>query len=67
MKNFWLDKGATISNNQQEIILQANKDAEDTEVKKSAQQNSHRILAKCVINPDKVNTEQAQKDLEESF
>lgn len=66
-KNFRLDKGATISDNQQEIILQANKDAENAEVKKSAQQNSHRILAKCVIDPDNVNAEQAQKDLEESF
>ncbi|KAJ5370007.1 uncharacterized protein N7496_006099 [Penicillium cataractarum] len=66
-KNFRIDKGATVSDTQQEIILQANKDAEDTEVKKSAQKDSHRILAKCVIDPNNVDAEKAKLDLEESF
>lgn len=66
-KNFRIDKGAKISDNQQEIILQANKDADNAEVKKSAQKDSHRILAKCVINPNDVDTESAKKALEESF
>jgi hypothetical protein len=66
-KNFRLDKGATISDNQQEIILQANKDAENAEVKKEAQKDSHRILAKCVIDPNNVDAEKAKMDLEASF
>lgn len=66
-KNFRIDKGATISDSQQEIILQANKDAENAEVKKAAQKDSHRILAKCVIDPNDVDAEKAKKDLEESF
>jgi hypothetical protein len=37
------------------------------EVKKSAQKDSHRILAKCVIDPKKVDAEQAKLDLEQSF
>ncbi|KAJ5471887.1 hypothetical protein N7539_008830 [Penicillium diatomitis] len=66
-KNFRLDKGATISDKQQEIILQANKDAENAEVKKEAQKNSHRILVKCVIDPNNVDAEKAKMDLEASF
>lgn len=49
--NFRIDKGAKISDTQHEIIIQANKGADDPEVKKSAQKDSHRILAKCTINP----------------
>lgn len=66
-KNFRLDKGATISDNQQEVILQANKDAENAEVKKEAQKDSHRILAKCVIDPNNVDAEKARMGLEASF
>lgn len=66
-KNFRLDKGAKVSDSQQEIILQANKDAENAEVKKAAQKDSHRILAKCVIDPNNVDAEKAKTDLEESF
>ena len=66
-KNFRLDKGATISDNQQEIILQANKDAENAEVKKEAQKDSHRILAKCIIDPNNVDAEKAKMGLEASF
>jgi HJR/Mrr/RecB family endonuclease len=66
-KKFRIDKGATISDSQQELILQANKDAENVQVKKSDQKDSHRILAKCVIDPNKVDAEKAKVDLEESF
>jgi hypothetical protein len=48
-----IDKGATISDTQQELTLQANKNAESAEVKKSAQKDSHRNLAKCVLDPNK--------------
>ena len=51
----------------QEIVLQANKDAENAEVKKAAQKDSHKVWAKCVINPNDVDAEKAKKDLEESF
>jgi hypothetical protein len=36
-------------------------------LKKSAQKDSHMILAKCVIDPDKVEAEKAKLDLEEAF
>lgn len=65
--NFRIDRGATTNKSQQEIILQANKGAEDAEVKKSAQNDSHRILAKCVIDPNKEDVQKAKKDLEDSF
>ncbi|PYH90163.1 hypothetical protein BO71DRAFT_434119 [Aspergillus ellipticus CBS 707.79] len=55
------------SQDQHEIILQANKDADDSEVKKAAQKDSHRILAKCVIDPNQVDGEKAKSALEESF
>ena len=65
--NFRIDKGAKISENEHEIVIQANKDADDGEVKKSAQQDSHRILAKCVIDPASADVEAAKKVLEASF
>jgi hypothetical protein len=37
------------------------------EVKKSAQKDSHRILAKYIIDPNKVDAEKAKLGLEESF
>lgn len=43
------------------------KGADDPEVKKSAQKDSHRILAKCTINPKEGDGEQAKSDLEASF
>ncbi|OJJ65713.1 hypothetical protein ASPBRDRAFT_49525 [Aspergillus brasiliensis CBS 101740] len=65
--NFRVDKGATINETQHEIILQANKDADDAEVKKAAQKDSHRILAKCTIDPKKEDSQKAKSDLEDSF
>jgi len=46
------------NDNEHEIIMQANKNADDAEVKKSAQNDSHKILAKCVID---VKNEDPQK------
>lgn len=65
--NFRVDKGAKISEDEHELIIQANKNANDPEVKKAAQRNSHDILAKCVINPKKVDIRKAKSDLEKSF
>lgn len=65
--NFRIDKGAKINENQHEIVLQANKDAENAEVKKAAQTDSHRILAKCVIDPENEDGRKAKLALEESF
>jgi hypothetical protein len=65
--NFRVDKGAKISEDEHELIIQANKNATDPEVKKAAQRNSHDILAKCVIDPKKVVIQKAKSDLEKSF
>lgn len=65
--NFRIDRGATVDETQQELILQANKDAENAEVKKAAQKDSHRILAKCVIDPKNVDAAQAKLDMMDSF
>lgn len=65
--NFRIDKGATINEIQHEIIIQANKGADDAEVKKAAQKDSHRILAKCVIDPKKEEEKKAKSELEASF
>ncbi|KAJ9211160.1 hypothetical protein DTO166G4_7186 [Paecilomyces variotii] len=65
--NFRIDKGAKISDNEHEIIMQANKNADDAEVKKSAQKDSHKILAKCVIDIKNEDPQKAEADLQESF
>jgi hypothetical protein len=56
-KTFELTKGQ-LSATAQYIIPQANKDAENAEVKKTAQQDNHRILAKCVFDPNNVDAEE---------
>lgn len=50
--NFGLDKGAEVGG-KLELILQANKGAEDAEVKKAAAKDSHAILAKILVDPVK--------------
>jgi hypothetical protein len=65
--NFRLDKGAKISEKEHELIIQANKNAKDPGVRKAAQRNSHDIIAKCVINPKKVDIQKAKSDLLKSF
>lgn len=66
-KNFRLDKGSNVDGSP-ELILQANKNAENPGVKKAAQENSHAILAKTVAKPaDDTEGELAKKSLFESF
>nr|POE94350.1 hypothetical protein CFP56_16590 [Quercus suber] len=48
--NFRLDRGSDV-NGSPELVLQANKNAEDKKVKEAAQKNSHAILAKGVADP----------------
>jgi hypothetical protein len=47
--------GPQYSDTEQELILQANKNAENAEVKKSAQKDGHGTLTKCAIDPNKVD------------
>lgn len=52
--NFRADKGATLPDGRQEIIIQANKNAENKGVRESAQKDSHRLVAKMVVDPEQV-------------
>jgi hypothetical protein len=49
--NFRLDKGADLGDGKFEVILQANKGAEDLSVKKAARKDSHQIIAKAAADP----------------
>ena len=57
--NFRADKGSTLEGGQQEVIIQANKNAEDKSVRESAQKDSHRIVAKVAVDP--ANDQQGSK------
>lgn len=50
-KNFRFDKGSLVDG-KPEIILQANKQAENKSVREAAARNSHEILAKGVVDPE---------------
>jgi len=47
--NFRLDRGSDVDG-KPELVLQANKNADDTRVKQSAQKDSHAILAKGMVD-----------------
>ncbi|KAH9860429.1 hypothetical protein J1614_011760 [Plenodomus biglobosus] len=49
--NFRLDKGANLPGEKYEVILQANKEAEDRKVREAANKNSHAILCKIAVDP----------------
>ena len=49
-QNFRLDKGSEVDG-KHELILQANKNAEDNGVKEAAAKDSHAILAKVLVDP----------------
>ncbi|KZF25506.1 hypothetical protein L228DRAFT_280744 [Xylona heveae TC161] len=51
--NFRADKGSKLPDGRQEIIIQANKNADDKGVRESAQKDSHRIVAKVAVDPVK--------------
>ncbi|KAM5472348.1 hypothetical protein MauCBS54593_002939 [Microsporum audouinii] len=66
--NFRLDKGSTDSKTGNvEIILQANKNAEDPEVKRAAQKDSDAILAKVLVNPAKPDVDETKAAIMASF
>jgi hypothetical protein len=66
--NFRADKGATLPDGRQEIIFQANKNAENKGVRQSAQEDSHRIVAKVAVDPkDDAKTSDIVDDVLKSF
>jgi hypothetical protein len=64
--NLRLDKGS-IADGKHELILQANKNASDPGVKAAAAENSHKIWAKIVVDPENPDEDKAEVDLIESF
>jgi hypothetical protein len=64
---FRVDKGPQIDKDEIEVIIQANKGAQNPGVKKAAQKNSHDVVAKYVINIKKIDILKANSDLEASF
>ena len=50
--NFRLDKGSEVDG-KHELILQANKNAENPGVKKAAAKDSHAVVAKILVDPAK--------------
>ncbi|RYP57609.1 hypothetical protein DL769_009387 [Monosporascus sp. CRB-8-3] len=65
--NFRIDRGHEVSG-KFELILQANKNAEDTNVRKAAEKDSHAILAKGLADPaNDPEGEAVEKDLVADF
>lgn len=64
--NLRMDKGFVVGG-KQELILQANKNAKDAGVKAAAAEDSHKIWAKILVDPENPDEEAAEKDLIESF
>ncbi|EER37572.1 conserved hypothetical protein [Histoplasma capsulatum var. duboisii H88] len=50
-----------------ELILRANKNAENAGVRAAAAANSHKIWAKILVDPENVDEKKAEADLIESF
>jgi hypothetical protein len=49
--NFRADRGSELADGRVEVIIQANKNAENKGVRESAQKDSHRIVAKVAVDP----------------
>jgi len=67
--NFCVDKGSVLPDGRQEIIFQANKNAENKGVRQSAQADSHKIVAKVTIDPKETTgdiTQDALKSFDEN-
>jgi hypothetical protein len=65
--NFRIDKGADV-NGAPELILQANKNAENKGVREAAQKDSHAILAKVIVDVEgDPDGDKASEGLVESF
>jgi hypothetical protein len=66
--NFRIDKGANLGDRKSEVILQANKDAQDKSVKKAAQKDSHQIIAKAIADAQNdAKGDSAREQIEEDF
>ncbi|KJF60889.1 uncharacterized protein CIMG_12020 [Coccidioides immitis RS] len=64
--NLRFDKGSVVGG-KHELILQANKNAENAGVKAAAAADSHKIWAKILVDPENVDEKKAEADLIESF
>ncbi|KAF4228719.1 hypothetical protein CNMCM6805_001902 [Aspergillus fumigatiaffinis] len=64
--NLRLDKGSVVDG-KHELILQANKNAADPGVKAAAAEDSHKIWAKILVDPESPNDAKAEEDLIASF
>jgi hypothetical protein len=49
--NFRADKGSQLPDGKVELVIQANKNAENKGVRESAQQDSHKIISKAAVDP----------------
>ncbi|TQB68154.1 hypothetical protein MPDQ_003897, partial [Monascus purpureus] len=54
-------------NGKHELILQANKNTSDQGVKAAATEDSHKIWAKIVVDPENPDEDKAEVDLINSF
>lgn len=50
-----------------ELILQANKNAENAGVKAAAAADSHKLWAKILVDPENADEKKAEEDLIKSF
>lgn len=64
--NLRFDKGSVV-NGMHELVLQANKNAENAIVKSAAAADSHKIWAKILVDPKNFDGKKAEEDLFESF
>ncbi|PGH03427.1 hypothetical protein AJ80_08675 [Polytolypa hystricis UAMH7299] len=64
--NLRFDKGSVVGG-KLELILQANKDADNAGVKAAAAADSHKIWAKVLVDPENFDEGKTESDLLESF
>ena len=65
--NFRIDKGSEVDG-KSELILQANKNAEDKNVRQAAEEDSHAILGKALADPNNDHDGiKAKEELQKSF
>lgn len=64
--NLRFDRGSVVGG-KLELILQANKDADNAGIKAAAAADSHKIWAKVLVDPENFNEGKAESELLESF
>ncbi|RDW61117.1 uncharacterized protein DSM5745_10615 [Aspergillus mulundensis] len=65
-ENLRIDKGSVVDGKHQ-LVLQANKNASHPGVKAAAAEDSHKIWATIVVDPENPDEEKAEKDLFDAF